>query len=90
VKKKNPNKTVGYAFVGRWKSPANMLGWAMPNFISPHTGKKRRAERIRDATAKGWGFKDDMLTLCKITIEVAKDKNGREIRRRLHPKRNEQ
>jgi len=68
------NKVVGFAWVGRWVN--GEIGWAMPKTISgwPSHTDYSRWDAIEDGHE---------LTLCKVTVEVVGNKNGKEIKKRF-------
>lgn len=75
-KKKSRTRTVGYGYVGRWMD--GTLGWAMPEHLDSYG---RRHTNKPDRKVKRY-MRDEPVYLCKITVQVVKDKRGREIIRR--------
>ena len=60
----------GEGWVGHWSDGA--LGWAMPDHLQPHD---------RDSPLhRRYVHDDDVLTLCKITVEPIYDVKGRPVR----------
>lgn len=73
--KKNKNKNVGYGFFGRWNS--GEIGWSAPTHISGMG--RRHPDR---PTTTDWN-KEQPHYLCKVTIELVKNKKGFPITRYL-------
>lgn len=80
--KRDSNKTVGYGYVGRWQD--KVIGWALPSYIHPYNrrGLAEQPSQLFHENAQP----DDRAVLCRITVEVVKDKLGREITRRPRKK----
>lgn len=72
--KSGERKTVGYGYVGRWGD--GTVGWAMPRHLS---GSTRFAE---PPVQQDW-TRGETAVLCRVTVEVVRDKRGREIRRKF-------
>ncbi len=78
MSKKSKEKTVGYAFIGRWND--GTLGWGMPDVLS---GNPRR---FLDGTGRLFeenSMNGDRAFLCKVTIEQVFKSNGAAITRRV-------
>lgn len=72
-KKKNPNKVVAYAYVGRYCD--DTLGWQIPICLSPYdTLKRPRQPNANENTAGHW------FELCKVTIQVVKGRRKRKAK----------
>lgn len=68
-KKKDPNVTVGYGYVGRWHD--GTLGWFLPTHL---LGYNIRLPEPPDSQ----GFaKGELFELCKITVEKVPGKRKR-------------
>ena len=77
---KNLDKNVSYAFIGRWSD--GKIGWCVPVYLDGYGDTKHGRRSPARPTARDMShFKDVTVTLCKVTVEVVKDKLGREIRR---------
>ena len=79
MKKKASNKSVSYAYVGRWLDGS--LGWNVPTHIHrSETRKRPRSVKLSDTEGHGIG---EWAELCKITIEPVKNEKGKPVRRRF-------
>lgn len=77
--RKNKNKTIGFGYVGQWID--GTLGWSMPEFVSG-SGKGTKTDRKYADKPRNEGrpwAADEPHYLCKITVELIKDKRGRPI-----------
>lgn len=74
MKKKNKNKIVGYGWSGRWID--GQIGW----FISPHVDGYFHAIF---PPASNDNCKGEPCYKVKITVEVVKDRRGKEIIRKF-------
>lgn len=72
-------KSVGYGFVGKWED--GQLGWFLPNHL---TATGRRLPDIA-AAHPNWSNIGERSYLCKITVELVRDKLGRPIIRKVKP-----
>lgn len=61
-------KSSGYGYVGMWTHPEG-LGWCLPPHLLKYGAEK---------PANDW-HRNEPLYLCKITVQMVKDKNGRPI-----------
>jgi len=69
--KSTKTKTVGYGYVGTWRD--GTIGWSMPKFVEAYPMSIHSSNHEFS--------KDSPHYLCKITIELVKDKKGRKITR---------
>jgi len=73
--KTGTEKTVSYGWVGRWRD--GTLGWFMPQFACACGTDAPSREKLQK-----YAEPDTRFTLCKITVEQVRDKNGKPINRR--------
>jgi hypothetical protein len=81
VRKKNMSRTIGYGYVGRWND--GTLGWCLPARVSPCMPSMRLSERAEPHP--DWSNIGEPSYLCKITIQLVKNKRGKPTMRKIKP-----
>jgi hypothetical protein len=73
--KSGKEKSVGYGYVGVWNT--GDLGWVLPEHLTCNSFS-------REFPDKDFIYPEDDLFLCKITVELVKDRKGRPIIRHIN------
>jgi hypothetical protein len=75
-KKRNKDKVISYGYVGRWRD--GTLGWSCPSIVRGYRDRQLREKpEVQDFNENQPHY------LCKITIELVKNKKGKHIMKRL-------
>jgi hypothetical protein len=70
---RDKNKSVAYGWTGRWSD--GQIGWCVPQFVY------NNIREVAYPCPHMPDLKGVKLVKCRITVEVVKDKRGRETRR---------
>ena len=73
-------KVVGYGYTGLWQS--GKPGWWMPDFINNSDTRRRPSRKFKERELDTSIGVNNRLYLCKITVQIVKDKRGRPIIRK--------
>lgn len=73
MKKVKKDKTISKGWIGRWNDGS--IGWCSPEHLSGHTRWADKPAERYYVSNKDWFY------MCKITVEVLKNKKGNYIKR---------